>query len=78
MSSHEFAFDPQAVLAGGAPEQIARHVLDGGEVGRVVLLSDAAFVITEDHVHHPVPVQAVLDAPVARRRRGVWRLHRAR
>ena len=38
-------------------------MFDGGEVGWGVVGSDAAFVITEDHVHDPV--QAVLDGPMA-------------
>lgn len=37
-------------------------MFEGGEVGGRVIGSDAAFVVAEDHVHHPV--QAVLDRPV--------------
>ena len=40
-----------------------RHVFDGGEIGRSVIGSDPAFVVTEHHVHDPV--QAVLDGPMA-------------
>ena len=39
------------------------HVLEGGEVGGRVIGSDAAFIVAEDHIHHPM--QAVLDRPVA-------------
>ena len=38
------------------------HVLDGGKVGGSVIGSDSAFVVAEDHVHHPM--QAVLDSPM--------------
>jgi hypothetical protein len=34
-------------------------VLEGCEVGGRVIGSDAAFVVAEDHIHHPV--QAVLS-----------------
>ena len=39
------------------------HVLEGGEIGGRVIGSDAAFVVAENHVHHPV--ETVLDRPVA-------------
>jgi hypothetical protein len=39
------------------------HVFDGGEISRRVIGSDAALVIAEQHVHHPM--QAVLNRPVA-------------
>ena len=39
-------------------------VLEGGEVGGRIIRADAAFVVAEDHVHHPV--QAVLHRPMAR------------
>ena len=35
------------------------HVLEGGEVGGRVIGSDAAFIVAEDHIHHPM--QAVLE-----------------
>ena len=38
-------------------------MLEGGEIGWRVLGADAAFVVAENHIHHPV--QAVLDCPVA-------------
>ena len=38
------------------------HVLDRGEVGGRMIGSDAAFIVTEDHVHHPV--EAVLNGPM--------------
>ena len=38
------------------------HVLEGGEVGGGVIGADAAFVVAEDHVHHPV--QTVFDRPM--------------
>lgn len=40
-----------------------RHVLDRGEVSGGIALTDTAFVVAKDHVHHPM--QAVLDGPVA-------------
>ena len=53
-------------LALAATQQIAGHVLDGGEVGRRVRAPYAALVVAEHHVHHPV--QPILDAPVAAHR----------
>jgi len=44
-------------------EQVLRHVLDGGEIGRSMFGPNPALVIAEDHVHDPV--QAVLDGPMA-------------
>src|SRR6202522_1685505 len=52
------ALEPQRGLAWRLSDEIVSHVLDRGEVGRCVVGSDPAFVVTEDHVHHPV--QAVL------------------
>jgi hypothetical protein len=39
-----------------------RHVSERREIGRRVFGSDAAFVVTEQHIHHPM--QAVFDGPV--------------
>jgi hypothetical protein len=39
-----------------------RHVLDGAEIGWRVIGADAAFILTEDHVHDPM--QAVFDEPM--------------
>ena len=36
-------------------------MLDGGEIGGGVIGADPAFVVAEDHIHHPV--QAILDTP---------------
>src|SRR3954451_7062345 len=44
-------------------EQVLRHVLDGGEIGRSVFGANPALVIAEEHVHDPM--QAVLDRPMA-------------
>lgn len=44
-------------------EQVLRHVLDGGEIGRGMFRPNPALVIAEDHVHDPM--QAVLDRPMA-------------
>jgi hypothetical protein len=38
-------------------------VLQSGEVGGSMIGTDAAFIIAEDHVHHPV--EAILHRPVA-------------
>ena len=46
----------------GPSDQIMGHVLDRGEVGGRMIGSDAAFIVTEDHVHHPV--EAVLNGPM--------------
>ena len=43
-------------------EQVVGHVLDGSEIGRGVLGTNAALVIVEDHVQNPM--QAVLNGPV--------------
>ena len=48
----------EVVVPGGGFSPEAQGILAGGVIG-----SDAAFVVAEDHVHHPV--QAVLDRPVA-------------
>src|SRR3954469_23321889 len=53
--------EAEGVLAGGCARQVQRHVVDGGEVGWGVVGSDAASVITEDHVHDPM--QAVASRP---------------
>jgi hypothetical protein len=58
-----FAFEAERVFAGGFSDQVVGHVLEGGEVGGRLIGADAAFVVAEDHVHHPV--EAVLDRPVA-------------
>ena len=47
---------------GGDAQEVAGHVLDGGEVGRRVFLSGPAFVVAEDQVHDLV--QSVFDAPI--------------
>src|SRR6266550_4437311 len=49
-----FSFKAQAVFAGGLSDQVEGHVFYGGEVGRGVIGSDAAFVIAKDHVHYPM------------------------
>jgi hypothetical protein len=59
----DFAFGAEAWLAGSFADQIVGHVFEGGEVGGGVLGADAAFVVAEDHVHHPM--EAVLDRPMA-------------
>lgn len=52
-----------AVLAFSSAQQVAGHVLDGGEVRGCVLAPDAALIVAKHHIHHPV--QDVLDGPVA-------------
>ena len=53
--SESFAWRPS--------DQVMGDVLDGGEICRGVLGSDAAFVVAEDHIHDPM--EAVLDRPMA-------------
>ena len=57
-------FSPEAegIFAGGFSDQVVGHVFEGCEVGGRVIGADAAFVVAEHHVHHPV--QAVLDRPM--------------
>src|ERR1700674_3810454 len=59
----DFAFEAQAVFSGSFPDQVEGHVLESCEIGGGVIGADTAFVVAEDHVHHPV--QAILDGPVA-------------
>jgi hypothetical protein len=40
----------EAVLAGRPADQVEGHVLDGGEIGRGVIRTDAALVVAEDRV----------------------------
>ena len=47
-------FLAHTLLAFRCAQDIARHVLDDGEIGWRAVLADAAFVVSEDHVHHPV------------------------
>ena len=56
----DVATGSHAVLALASAQEIAGHVLDGGEVRRRVLASYAALIVAEHHVHHPV--QPILDA----------------
>ena len=49
-----FSLKAQAVFARGLSDQVEGHVFYGGEVGRGVIGSDAAFVIAKDHVHYPM------------------------
>ena len=59
----DFALKTEGVLSGGPSDEVVGHVLEGGEVGRRIVGSNAAFVVAEDHVHHPV--EAVLHCPMA-------------
>src|SRR5438105_3028897 len=61
--SGDLALEAEGVLARGVSDEVVGHVLYGGEVGRGVIGADAALVVAEDHVHHPV--ETVLDRPVA-------------
>ena len=58
----DFAAEAEGIFTGGSPDQVEGHVLDGGEVGRGVIGADAAFIVTEHHVHDPM--KAVLNHPV--------------
>ena len=59
----DFAFQAEAVFAGGFADQIVSHVAEGGEVGGRMFGADSAFVVAEDHIHDPM--EAVLDRPMA-------------
>src|ERR1035437_3382307 len=61
--SGDFAFESEAIFAGGFSDQIEGHVSQRGEIGGGVVASDTAFVVAEYHVHHPV--EAVFARPVA-------------
>ena len=50
----DLSFKSHAVLAGSFSDQVVGDVLYGGEIGRRVIRPDTAFVVAEDHVHHPV------------------------
>jgi hypothetical protein len=52
-------------------QPIGGDALDGGEIGRRTPLANAAFVVVEYHVHHPM--MAVLDLPVAADRLHLYR-----
>src|ERR1039458_9817679 len=52
--SGDFAFESEAIFAGGFSDQIEGHVSQRGEIGGGVVGADTAFVVAEDHVHHPV------------------------
>lgn len=54
---------PHTVLALAPTQQIARHMLDRGEVGWRVVAPYATLIVPKDHVHHPV--KTVFDTPVA-------------
>src|SRR5580704_16028975 len=58
----DFAFETEAVLAGGLADQIVGDMPERSEVGGGVLGSNATFVIAEGHVHDPV--EGVLDRPM--------------
>src|SRR5271168_4876480 len=58
----DLAPQTHGVFGGGPSHEIVGHVLDGGAIGGGVVRPDAAFVVAEDHVQHPV--QAVFDHPM--------------
>src|ERR1700730_1621264 len=58
----DFAFETEAVLAGGLADQIVGDMPERSEVGGGVLGANATFVIAEGHVHDPV--EGVLDRPM--------------
>jgi hypothetical protein len=60
--SGDFAAEAQGIFTGGSSDQVEGDVLDGGEVGRGVIGANAAFIVTEHHVHDPM--KAVLNHPV--------------
>src|ERR1035437_10031572 len=52
--SGDFAFESEAIFAGDFSDQIGGHVSQRGEIGGGVVDAGRAFVVAEDHVHHPV------------------------
>src|SRR5664280_3486385 len=52
--SGDFALESEAIFVGGFSDQIEGHVSQRGEIGGGVVGADTAFVVAEDHVHHPV------------------------
>lgn len=50
----DFAFETETVFAGRFSDQIEGHVPERGEIGGGVIGADTAFVVAEDHIHHPV------------------------
>jgi len=46
----------------GQSQEIGGDVLDGGEIGRSVVGSDATFVVAKHHIEHPM--QAIFDRPM--------------
>jgi hypothetical protein len=48
------ASQTQTISARSFSDQIMRNVLEGGEVGGSVISADAAFVVTKNHIHHPM------------------------
>jgi hypothetical protein len=59
----DFALETEAVFAGSFSDQVVGDVSESGEIGGRMIGSDSAFVVAEDHVHHPV--QAIFYRPVA-------------
>jgi hypothetical protein len=59
----DFSSEAQSVIAGTLSGQVESHAFYGDEVGRGVIGSDAIFVVTKDHIHHPM--QDALRGPVA-------------
>src|ERR1700730_10624523 len=58
----DFAFETEAVLAGGLADQIVGDMPERSEGGGGVLGSSPTFVSAEGHVHDPV--EGVLDRPM--------------
>ncbi len=58
----DLSLETEGVLSLCLLHQVEGDVLDGGEVGWCVVVSQAALVVAKDHVHDPV--QAVLHRPV--------------
>lgn len=50
----DFAFESEAVFAWSFSYQIEGDVPESGEIGGSVTGADTAFIVAEDHVHHPV------------------------
>src|ERR1019366_4825076 len=57
-----FALQAHGAFCGGISHEVARYVFYRGEVGGSVILTDAAFVVAENHVHHPMA--AILYRPM--------------
>jgi hypothetical protein len=50
----DFAFESEAIFAWSFSYHIVGHVPERGEICGSMSGTDTAFVVAQDHVHHPV------------------------